>query len=252
MAFLKALAKVGLVELEPHEVAEMNAKAAKEPAPELSDEELAAILAEDLSGAAPAAPAAPAPQPAPRPAPSSSAAAPGVSLDAPLDLPAVYQKAQVPEVPYAAETLLKVLDGLKAMDAATRKTAIMAMDAADDKWTIADPVLDAQRKIEALGAAKADIASALSAAQAKTEAELTQLDAYQAEAIKTIREKIAEFEASLEQELKTLADQRAQLKTGLQQHKEAVARESARLDDEIGRLSELKRIFGPELSRPQS
>jgi hypothetical protein len=66
----------------------------------------------------------------------------------------IFAAAGVPDSPYPAEKLLRLLDGLRAMDAGTRKAAVLAMDAADDNWQIGDCIADADRKISALDAYK--------------------------------------------------------------------------------------------------
>ena len=66
----------------------------------------------------------------------------------------IFAAAGVPDSPYPAELLLRLLDGLRAMDAGTRKAAVLAMDAADDNWQIGDCIADADRKISALDAYK--------------------------------------------------------------------------------------------------
>ena len=80
----------------------------------------------------------------PPPVPASAAATPvGSGV---LDAEAVYAQAGVPPSVYPAERLLRLVDGLSAMDPATRLMAIQAMDAADESWTMADPVADAAAK----------------------------------------------------------------------------------------------------------
>ena len=64
----------------------------------------------------------------------------------------IFADANLPISPFPAERLLRLLDGLQAMDETTRKAAVKAMDAADDTWAIDDPVLDAQRKVGVLEA----------------------------------------------------------------------------------------------------
>ena len=68
-----------------------------------------------------------------------------------------YAQASIPPSPYPAEKLIKVLDGLRAMQPEMRRTAVMAIDSADDTWAIEDAVLDALRKSKALEAAKQDL-----------------------------------------------------------------------------------------------
>ncbi len=113
---------------------------------DLSPDEQAALEGEQ-------APAAQTPQPAPEvmlppPAAGESRIEEGKALDE------IFALANIPPAAFSAEKLLRLLDGLRAMDATTRRAAVLAMDAADDNWTIADPVTDAQRKTAALEAYK--------------------------------------------------------------------------------------------------
>src|ERR1700730_4751396 len=78
----------------------------------------------------------------------------------------IYAEGNLPASPYPAERLLKVLNGLRAMDIGTRKAAILAIDAADDSWKIEDVLLDADRKIKALEARKQYLAAQTAAAAA--------------------------------------------------------------------------------------
>ncbi len=266
--FIRTLVKVGLVELDPAEQTrlEQAAKAESSAKPEakaaagasaaddvdqlLKDTE--ALLAS--TGPAKAAPRAAAPPPPPPPAPKaaptwnpqpSARATPKAAPagDAPTGvaegrpLAEIYAAAGVPASPYPAEKLLRLIEGLKAMDPAMRKAAILAMDAADDAWTLEDPLGDAQRKIAALEGAKATLGATVGKAEARVEAELRAADAYQKEATEKIRAQIAELESLLEQELTTVANQRSEAQARAQSTREAAAREAARLDQEIAGLS---------------
>jgi hypothetical protein len=73
----------------------------------------------------------------------------------------IFAAAGVPDSPYPAEKLLRLLDGLRAMDAGTRKAAVLAMDAADDNWQIGDCLRDADLKISALEATNATVVAQL-------------------------------------------------------------------------------------------
>ena len=70
----------------------------------------------------------------------------------------LYAERGVPASPFPAEKLLKLIDGLRAMEPAVRKAAVLAMDSADENWTIDDAALDASRKIRALNDTKALLA----------------------------------------------------------------------------------------------
>ena len=65
----------------------------------------------------------------------------------PLNFDDIYANAGVSPSAYPAERLLRLVDGLSAMDQATRLMAIKAMDAADESWTIDDPLADAAAKV---------------------------------------------------------------------------------------------------------
>src|SRR5687768_3679625 len=104
--FLKALAKVGLVELDEAE----RSKLAKEPAAEeLSQEDISRILADARNIGGDERKTADPPPPPPA-APYDSGVGEGRELNA------IYQEMRVPSSPFPAEKLLKLLDGLRAME----------------------------------------------------------------------------------------------------------------------------------------
>ncbi len=164
-----------------------------------------------------------------------------------LSFEEIYALAQITPSPYPAEKLLKVLDGLRAMDAATRKAAIMAMDAADEDWAIEDAVLDAQRKIQALQEASVKLADGVAQTQAKASKDLEAQEHYQQEATASIRKQIADLEGLLQQELQKVAEEKAAIQARVQQTREACARETARFEQEIARLQEIPNSFAPPL-----
>lgn len=244
--FLKAMSKIGLVSLsedESKEVAESGGK-------ELSMDEIDAILASEGAQQAPP-PAAAAPRRAPAPAPSAprpapAASAPSGASDAIVegaDFKTIYAAAGTPEASYSAEKLLRVLDGLKAMDAVTRKTAVIAMDAADEEWTVADAVLDAERKIQALSNHTRTLEGQVQALDAESTTEKTRRDEYLAQATATIREKIMELETTLQQETATIVSQKVEIDSKLEAARASLTRESARLRTEAERLQEIPRTF---------
>ncbi|MEM9069687.1 MAG: hypothetical protein AAGE52_14340 [Myxococcota bacterium] len=233
-----------LVELDEEE----EAKIAKEPADDLSLDEIDRILAEEAKKAPPPKAA---PPPRVQPAPPPAAPATGsseISEDRPFDQ--IYAEAAVPEAPYSAEKLLRVLDGLKAMDPATRKAAVVAMDAADEEWTIADAVLDAQRKITVLEQNMQQVQSQLTHIRDTAEQEKTTRDAYLAQATETIRQKIAELEQTLQTETAQIAAQKAEIDGKVEAAQAATAREAARLQGEIERLRAIPSTFALE-RKPQ-
>ncbi len=137
MAFLRALSKMGLVELDASELQELEKKSKKEPA--MSMEEIDKILAEEEKKDAQKGVTQKSGSPAQTPSAATAQASSAASLKAsPAASPAgsrgkvgaiqvgkgfdlLYREAALSPSPYAAEKLLRLLDGLSAMDEATRK-----------------------------------------------------------------------------------------------------------------------------------
>jgi hypothetical protein len=212
-SFLHALRKVGLVEMDD-EVPTTSAPT--EPAPPAND------LAAD-------------------PAPAT-AVDPEVVEKLPLDQ--IYAQSDVPASPYPAEKLLKVLNGLRAMDAGMRKAAITAIDEADDSWTIEDVLLDADRKIKALEARKTLLSAQVQAADAQAKAEISAREQQQQEAVASIRQQIADLQALMEREMGKASADKSAAQARAKTAQDASARESARLNEEINRLREIPNTFG--------
>ena len=239
--FLKALAKVGLVELDETDRSAL-AKAS-ETGEELSKEDIDRILSDARTpkGKDPPRPANPPATPAAAPAPAYES---GVTEG--RDLAAIYGEMRVPPSPFPAEKLLKLLDGLRAMDAHTRKAAVLAMDAADDTWTIEDAILDAHRKTEALEQAKKRVKSTVGASEETARRELEETAKYQDEVTATIKKQIADLEAMLQRELESVATQKAAIQARVEADRAAGERESKRYDEEIARLSDIAKTFQPQ------
>lgn len=155
----------------------------------------------------------------------------------------VFAAAGVPLSPFPAEKLLRLLDGLRAMDGATRKTAVLAMDAADDNWQIADCVTDAQQKIAALGSYKQHLAAQLQGSEQQAAATMTNTRAKLETATAAIRQQIAELEQLLERTITQSAQETTSIEAGLRATRESVAREVRRMDGEIERLREISAQF---------
>jgi hypothetical protein len=231
---LKTLAKMGLVELDADNRAILDKDNQR-----IDMTAIDHILQEQAlsQGATPAVPKAP--------QPSSDVAQKGdAGILEGRSFEEIYALARVPPSAYPAEKLLKLLDGLRTMDPGTRKAAVMAMDAADEDWTVENAIRDAQHKIRALQDASASLVEAVSRAEAKAQADLDAQERYQQEAMASIRKQIAELEALLEQELQKVAEERAAIQAQLQQTREACERETSRFKQEITRLKEIPDSFG--------
>lgn len=141
-----------------------------------------------------------------------------------LSLPEVYAAAGVPVSPYPSEKLLRVLDGLKAMDQGTQKAAVAAMDAADDAWTIEDPIRDAEYKVQALAAHANGLRVGVEQAEAKTMDQIAGVKAAEEELVADIRKQIADLEGLMSREIARSVQEQADLTSGLTAKREGANR----------------------------
>lgn len=259
MSFLKALSRIGLVELDESDFNKIQEKKQRRAqssgnasaSSSSEEDELERLLREtqasiDAAGVADAAPA-PAPAPAPPPVgatPSALADSGDVPSLEGRDLSLIYTAAGIPESPFTAEKLLKVIDGLRALPAPSRRAAVLALDAADDNWSIADVILDAQRKGRALRAEQSRLSELVTHAEAEASAEIQQADEYLQAATAHIREQIAELESTLAAEVQQVTEQKAEIKARLTASRQSASREHARLDAEVARISQIPLTFG--------
>lgn len=156
----------------------------------------------------------------------------------------IYEEARIPPSPYPAEKLIKVLDGLRAMQPEMRRTAVLAIDSADDTWAVEDAVLDALRKSKALEAAKQGLLQSAQDAALRAQADLDAREKQQQDTIAHIRGQIADLEAMLAREVEGAARDKAEIQAGKRGTEEACLRERMRLDAQIGVLQEIPRTFG--------
>jgi hypothetical protein len=252
--FLRALAKVGLVELEPSEQSTGSKSASKASQSPAGEDEIERILRETQAAIAASdaastpAEAAPVPTTSPDTAgtapPTSPRAAPAGALSAENSLDEIYMASGVPDSPFPVEKLLKMLDGLKALPAASRKAAVVALDAADENWSMADVILDAQRKTRALREEQVRLDNHLAATETQAQTDIAAAESYLEQATATIREQIAELETLLQQEVQQVADQKSQITLSLQSDRDSVVRQRSHLDGEISRIATIPMTFG--------
>ena len=218
------------------------------------DERLAATEAEThTAGASAIAGADAAPGRMPEESVDVSPVAPRAVATAPSDplagdaegiaLADIFAAAGVPDSPYPAEKLLRLLDGLRAMDAGTRKAAVLAMDAADDNWQIGDCIADADRKISALDAYKQQLNAQLQDREQRSAEVVNQIKLALDKSTAAIRTQIAELEQLLEREVTRAAQETTSVEAGLRAARESTAREARRMDAEIQRLREIPTSF---------
>ncbi|PQA79080.1 chemotaxis protein [Rhodoferax sp. TS-BS-61-7] len=111
------------------------------------------------------------------------------------DLESIYANSGIAPSIYPAERLLRLLDGLSAMDEATRLMAIKAMDEADESWSIQDPLSDAAAKLVVLATHTEQLQNNLQILQDQTQSRMNAITARADQAVGDIRKQIAELEA---------------------------------------------------------
>lgn len=160
-----------------------------------------------------------------------------------LSLAQIYAQAGVAAASYPAERLLRLLDGLKAMEEGTRRQAIAAMDAADDTWTIADPLHDASLKVVAIEAHAATLRAGVTQAEQDTQMALGAVQQRQDTSVAEIKRQITELEGLLARELARGAQESAALAAALQSRREAALRELESLMRTVGEFRALVSQF---------
>ena len=160
-----------------------------------------------------------------------------------LSLAQIYASAGVAAASYPAERLLRLLDGLKAMEEGTRRQAIAAMDAADDTWTIADPLHDASLKVAAIEAHAATLRAGVTQAEQDTQMALAAVQQRQDTSVAEIKRQITELEGLLARELARGAQESAAHTAALQSRREAALRELEGLMRTVGEFRALVSQF---------
>lgn len=221
--FLRALEKVGLVERE----AQAAEPAYVEPAGDV-----------------------PPPDPAPTAAAEPALPVASGPIQEQRAFDEIYAAGSVGASPFPAEKLLKILEGLAALEPAARRAAVTALDAADDAWTIDDALLDAERKIRALGEARKQIEEQARAALEESRAAVEAREQKQQDAVARIRQQIADLEGLLEREVARATEEKAALHDAARAAKDACTREVTRLDAEAHRLRRLAEVFAPGPAGP--
>ena len=179
----------------------------------------------------------------PPPAPVPAVPAAGVATA--LNLNDIYAEQGVGPALYPAERLLRLVDGLSAMDEATRQMAIKAMDAADESWTIQDPLADAAAKVHALTAHSQRLQAHLQQREQETRAQLDALALRKDKVVGDIQKQIGELEALATRELNRYAQETAAQEADLNAAREQVGRDLTEVALVRQRLQGLANQFGP-------
>jgi hypothetical protein len=169
--------------------------------------------------------------------------APPVRAGAPLKLDDIYAHAGVPPSLYPAERLLRLIEGLSAMDEGTRRMAIQAMDAADESWTIDDPLDDARHKTQALALHAELLSLNLQALERDTQSRVQAVGARRDQVVGDIRQQMSELDALMNREMARAAEEIAAQQAQLQAAREHTAGQLASLSELGQRLVGLTSQF---------
>ncbi|MDP2680883.1 MAG: methyl-accepting chemotaxis protein [Rhodoferax sp.] len=169
---------------------------------------------------------------------------PGVGTSSTLNLDSIYGHHGVGPSLYPAERLLRLIDGLSAMDETTRQMAIKAMDAADESWTIEDPLNDAAAKILALAEYSSSMAENLRQLEIQTQAHLDAVTSRQEQVVGDIRKQIVELEGLVTRELSRSAQEIAAQEANINAARDQIARDLTEVGQVSQRLQSLSSQFG--------
>ena len=168
-----------------------------------------------------------------------------------LNLDDIYRNEGVSPSVYPAERLLRLVDGLSAMDEAIRMTAINAMDAADESWSIADPVADAEAKVKALAAHSQRLELSLRQLEQETQARVDEVHARQEQAVGAIRKQITDLEALAARELDRAEKETAEFEGTLNAAKQQTSRELDEIKKTSTQLQNMVTQFGALITTAQ-
>lgn len=187
-------------------------------------------------------PAAPAGAPAAA-APSSADAPAPAAVEEGLAFADIYARQGVVEAGFPVERLFKLVEGLRTLDPTTRRAAINAMDAADDTWSMAQVLSDADTKIAALRGHQRDLQTTADTLVKANQDRIASLETQRDSRLAELREQISALEAKIQEAVGSTAADVARLQSESESNKAALTRENQRLEAYILNLEELAAQF---------
>jgi hypothetical protein len=184
---------------------------------------------------------------APPPLPRDAApAAPAVAgIEEGLSFADIYARQGLTEAQFPVERLLKLVDGLRALDPATRRAAITAMDVADETWSMEQVLADADAKVAALRGHQRQMQGTADAVVQSNRERIAALENSRDGRVAELRQQIAALEAQIQDAIGTAAADVAKLQSESESNKAALLRETQRIDAHILNLDELVAQFRP-------
>lgn len=215
------------------------------PSASVEDSELDAILrraAEADAGAPPASREAGADTDAPA---DPGEAAEAVGVEEGLTFADIYARQNVAEAPFPVERLLKLVEGLRALDPTTRRAAIMAMDVADETWSMEQVLADADAKVAALRGHQRQMQGAANGVVQANRERVAALESSRDGRLAELRQQISALEAQIQDAIGSTAADVAKLQSESESNKAALLRETQRIDAHVLNLEELAAQFRP-------
>lgn len=157
----------------------------------------------------------------------------------------IYGRQGVTEAQFPVERLLKLVEGLRALDPTTRRAAITAMDVADETWSMDDVLADADAKVAALRGHQRQMQGAADGVVQANRERVAALESSRDGRLTELRQQIATLEAQIQEVVGSTAADVAKLQSESESNKAALLRETQRIDAHILNLEELVAQFRP-------
>ena len=168
-----------------------------------------------------------------------------VGVEEGLSFADIYGRERVAEASFPVERLLKLVEGLRALDPTTRRAAIMAMDVADETWSMEQVLADADAKVAALRGHQRQMQGTADAVVQSNRERIAALESSRDGRVAELRQQIAALEAQIQDAIGTAAADVAKLQSESESNKAALLRETQRIDAHILNLDELVAQFRP-------
>ena len=168
-----------------------------------------------------------------------------VGVEEGLSFTDIYGRQGVAEAQFPVERLLKLVEGLRALDPATRRAAITAMDIADETWSMDQVLADADAKVAALRGHQRQMQGAADSVVQANRERVAALESSRDGRVGELRQQIAALEAQIHDAIGSTAADVAKLQSESESNKAALLRESQRIDAHILNLQELVAQFRP-------
>ena len=184
------------------------------------------------------------------PVETAEPAAPGAAADAVgveegLSFADIFGRQGVSEAQFPIERLLKLVEGLRTLDPATRRAAISAMDIADETWSMDQVLADADAKVAALRGHQRQMQAAADGVVQANRERVAALESSRDGRLAELRQQIAALEAQIQDVVGTTAADVAKLQSESESNKAALLRETQRIDAHILNVEELVAQFRP-------